>query len=230
MSKRAKRTGREKHLLTDRLKALAASALARKIGYLRADDFTSPSFFDSLPTLTFSPHRIIHCKDQLLLVKRGLVEVWHTQQDYLLKRLTIGELFGDMRLLGQTMIVTRAISGDTGATVAVMDLDAARRWLKANSIRLVEKLGPRLAYADEQHYRAIFQNADSRIAAILLEIAGEATTVAGLTQAEMGEAIGLYRETVATMLRAMKEKGLIDVDRKRITLLDKRALLELSEF
>jgi CRP-like cAMP-binding protein len=146
------------------------------------------------------------------------------------KRLTVGSIFGDLKLLGQTMLMARAISGDAGAMLAVMDLKAAKRWLESDSIRLVEKIGPRLACADEQHYRAIFQNADSRIAALLLEIAGEGTTVAGLTQAEMGEVLGVYRETVATMLKAMKEEGLIDVDRKMITLLDKRALRELSEF
>lgn len=227
MSKRAKRTGRRKHNLTQRLKSLASSTLAQKIGYLRADDFLCSTLFDSLPTQSFSPHRIIRCKDQLFVVKRGLVEVWHTQHDYLVKKLTIGTLFGDMPLMGQTMLVTRAISGEAGATVAVIDLDAARGLLEVNSI--VEKLGPRLAHSDEEHYRALFQTADSRIAALLLEIAGGGTTVEGLTQCEIGEVLGMYRETVANTLNAMKGEKLIDVSRMKITLIDKRALQELSE-
>ena len=151
------------------------------------------------------------------------------QQDFLVKKLTVGTFFGDMPLLGQTMLVTRAVSGEAGAMVSVMDVDAARRWLEADSIKLVEKLGPRLVNADEQHYRAMFQNADSRVAALLLGLAGEGTTVEGLTQAGIGETLGAYRETVANMLNAMKRERLIDVGRMKITLLDKRGLRELSE-
>jgi CRP-like cAMP-binding protein len=228
-SKRAKFNGRRKHRLTERLRTLAASTLAQKIGYLRAEDFPSSHFFDSLPTQSFSPHRIIRCKDQLYLVKRGLVEVWHTQHDHLIKRLTIGSLFGDLPLLGQTVLVTRAISGEAGATLAVVDFDAAREWLEADSTRVVEKFGPRLADADEQHYRVLFQTADSRIAALLLELAGEGTTIEGLTQAEIGEALGTFRETVAHILNAMRQDRLIDIGRMKITLLDKRAMRDLSE-
>ena len=46
------------------------------------------------------------------------------------------------------MLVTRAISGDAEDTVAVMDSNAAREWLEADSIRIVEKPGPMLSYAD----------------------------------------------------------------------------------
>jgi CRP-like cAMP-binding protein len=127
------------------------------------------------------------------------------------------------------MLFTKAISGDAGATVAVMVSDAARDWLKADSITVIEKLGPRLFYTDDQHYRALFQTTDSRIAALLLELAGEGTTIEGLTQAQIGEVLGTYRETVANMLNAMKQDKLIDIGRMRITLLDKRAMRELSE-
>jgi CRP-like cAMP-binding protein len=228
-NKKAKVTDRRNRLLTERLKALSAITLAQKIGYLREDDFPSLSFFDSLPIQTYSPHRMIRCKDQLYLVKRGLVEIWHSEQDNIVKKLTIGTLFGEMAMLGQTMLVTKAISGEAGATVAVMDSDAARRWLEVDSIKIVERLGPKLAYADEEHYRAMFQNADSRIAALLLELAGEETTIEGMTQSEVGEALGIYRETVAHMLNVMKQDKLIDIGRMKITIIDKRAMRELSE-
>jgi CRP-like cAMP-binding protein len=229
MSERARKTGRRKHLLTGRLRELSASTIARKIGYLRADDFPNPGFFDTLPARSFSPHRIISCKDQVLIVKRGLVEIWHTHHDYLVKKLTTGTLFGEMSLLGQTMLVTKAISGEAGATVAVMDVKAAKRWLESDSIPIVEKLGPRLAQSDEQHYRALFQTADSRIAALLLKLAGEGAIIEGMTQNEIGEKLGIYRETVAHILNAMKMDKLVDVGRMRIRISDKRALNELAE-
>lgn len=230
MSKRpAVLRGVRKHVLTDSMKNLAAVVLAQKIGYLRIGDFPDTRFFETLPTQLFSPHRIIRCKNEAFFVKNGLIEIWHTHHDYLVKELRSGVLFGDMPLLGQTMIGTRAISGTEGATLGVLNPDAARQWIKANSIVVVEALGPRLASIDAEHYRSCFQLADSRIAALLLELAGESSTVEGFTHGEIGEKIGLYRETVTSILDAMKLDRLIKIERKKIIILDNRALRELTE-
>ena len=70
---------------------------------------------------------------------------------------------------------------------------------------------------------------DSRIAAVLLELAGEDSHVLGLTHEELGEKLGVYRETVTLTLDTMKREKLIEIGRKRISLLDKKALRELSE-
>ncbi len=230
MSKRGKRRapGRRNHGLTDKMKAFATSALAQKVGYLRVEDFPDAGLFDDLPTKTYSPNRIIRSQDELLLVKRGLVEVWHTHHDLLVKKLTIGSLFGDMPLLGQTMVVAQAVSGPAGAMVAVMNTDRVRELIKANADSLAEKLYPRLASLDTEHYRAIFQKADSRVAALLLKLAGEGSTVEGVKQSQLGERIGLVRETVAVVLGSMKADKLITIDRKKTTILDREALEKLS--
>jgi CRP-like cAMP-binding protein len=230
MSKRGKprAPGRRKHGLTDQMKALATSALAQKIGYLRVEDFPDAGLFDDLPTQTYSPNRIIRSQDELLLVKRGLVEVWHTHHDLLVKKLLVGTLFGDMPLLGQTMVVTQAVSGPAGATIAVMNADRVRELIKANADSMAEMFYPRLASVETEHYRAIYQKADSRVAAILLEIAGEGSTVEGVKQSQLGERIGLVRETVAVVLGSMKADKLITIDRKKTTILDRKALEKLS--
>jgi CRP-like cAMP-binding protein len=218
-----------KHTLTERTKSLAAFALAQKIGYLRLEDFPDTHIFETLPTQSFNPNRILRFKNELLLVKHGLVEIWHTHHDYMVKKLEAGALFGDMPLLGQAILGTKAISGTVGATVAVMNVEAAMEWIKSDPVSIFERLGYRLAEVETEHYRSRFQLADSRIAALLLGIAGEGSTVLGLTHEEIGERIGLYRETVTITLDAMKMDRLIEIGRKRITILDKRALRELSE-
>jgi CRP-like cAMP-binding protein len=218
-----------KHTLTERTKSLAAFALSHKIGYLRLEDFLDTHIFESLPTQSFNPNRILRFKDELLLIKQGLVEIWHTHHDYMVKKLEAGVLFGEIPLLGQTMLGTRAISGTEGATVAVMNVETAKEWIKSDPVSIFARLGYRLAEIEAEHYRSRFQLADSRIAALLLEIAGEGSTVAGLTHEEIGEKIGLYRETVTITLDAMKLDRLVEIGRKRITILDKRALRELSE-
>ncbi len=211
------------------MKALAASALAQKIGYLRVDDFPDTKTFETLPTQSYSPNRIIRCKDELLIVKIGIVEIWHTRYDKLVAELEPGAMFGDMALLGQSLLGTKVITGKTGATVSVMNVEAVKRWIETNPALIVSELGQRLCELETEHYRSRFQLADSRIAGFLLDTAGQGLTVAGLSHQEIGERLGMYRETVTVILDAMKSDKLIEIGKKRITLLDKRAMREMSE-
>jgi CRP-like cAMP-binding protein len=230
MSRRLRPQGEvRKHERSQGTKALAASALAQKIGYLRVEELPNTHMFETLPAQSFSANRIIRGTDKLFLLRHGVVEIWHTSHDTLVKELKPGVLFGDMALLGQTMLGTKAITGTPGATVTVIDADTVKEWIKTAPVPIVEKIGHRLADIEGEHYRSRFQLADSRIAAMLLELAGEGSHVLGLTHEEMGEKIGVYRETVTNMLDAMKSERLIEIGRKRITILDKRALKELSE-
>lgn len=229
MSKNLQDYRHRKHFLSNKRKTLSGVALAQKIGYLRITDLPRTTVFQDLPVQSLSPHRIIRCKDEMFLIKEGIVEVWHTHHDSLVKVLEEGVLFGELPLLGQTMLGTKAIVGTVGAKVAVMDADTAKEWVKSNPITILEKLGRRLVEVEAQHYRSSFQLADSRVGALLLELAGEGSTVEGLTHDELGEKIGMYRETVTNVLDSMKSDRLIDVGRKRLTILDKGALRELSE-
>ena len=229
MSKSLQSYLHRKHGLSEKRKALAAAALAQKIGYLRIDDLDDATMLEDLPVQSFSPHRIIRCKDQLLLIKAGVVEIWHTHHDYMVKELKAGVLFGDLNLLGQTMLGTKAIVGSQGARLAVMNAYTAKEWIRADPISILEKLGRRLAKVEVQHYRSSFQMSDSRVAALLLELAGERSTIHGFTHDELGEKIGVYRETMTNVLDAMKFDKLIKVGRRRLTILDKKALRELSE-
>jgi CRP-like cAMP-binding protein len=228
-SRRLAPQGVRKHVRSERMKELAAVALAQQVGYLRIEDLPGSAVFDKLPTRSFNAHRIIRGKNELFLVKHGLVEIWHTHYDKLVKTLEQGALFGEMPLVGQSMLGTRAITGTPGATVAVMDEAAALRWVEADPALMLRMVGKRLARVEDEHYRSRFQLTDSRIAALLLELAGDDSAVIGVTHEEMGEKIGVYRETVTNILDAMKMEKLVEVGRKRVTILDRRALRELSE-
>jgi len=218
-----------KHIITDKMKALMASALEQKIGYLRIDDFSNRSFFDLLPTQAYNANRIIRIKDELLLVKSGVVEIWHTRHDKLVKELREGAIFGDLPLLGQTMLNAKAISGMAGTTIAIMNVESAKKWVESDPIPVLSEIGERLVYLEAEHYRSKFQLADSKIAAWLLEFAGEESVILGFTHEDIGRKLGLYRETVTIMLDAMKMDRLIEVANRRITILNKHGLQELSE-
>ena len=218
-----------KHLLTEKKKILAAAALAKKIGYLKVTDLVPSGVVENLHTQSFNPHRIIGTKNKLFLVKEGSVEIWHTHYDKLVKTLEPGMLFGNMALLGQAMIGTRAISATVGSVLAEITTDTVKEWIKGNPLEVAQRIGSRLTEVEIEHYRAIFQLADSRVAALLLELANEDLTIQGLSHKDLALRIGVYRETVTNTLGSMKADRLIKVGRERITILDRRALQELSE-
>ena len=216
--------------LSEKKKQIIAAMLAKKIGYLRINDLSCEDSLETLPTQSFNPHRIISTKNKLYLVKEGSVEIWHTHYDQLVKSLEPGMLFGNMAMLGQVMIGTRAISGTDGTIIAEITTDTAKDWLKSNPLAISEWLGTRLAEIEVEHYRAAFQLADSRVSALLLELASEDLIIEGLSHKDLALKIGFYRETITNVLSVMKQDKLIKVGRERITILDKRALQELSEF
>ena len=220
---------KKRHVGTKHTKALIDSSLARRIGYLTVDDFPDQALFDGLPTRPYAPHRIIRCKnDELFIVTRGLVEVWHIYHDLLVKKLPQGTLFGEMPLLGQTMVSTQAQASDAGAVVAVMDVEQVKALIRANALPLAEKLYPMLASLNIEHHRVSFQHVGSRLASLLLEMADDNSTIQGITQRQMGERIGVMRETVTMALAEMKTSKLISIGRMKTTILDRQALDDLS--
>jgi CRP-like cAMP-binding protein len=212
--------------LSRKLKLLAASTLAQKIGYLKTQDFP-PNFFDDIPTQSFNAHKIIRPRNELLIVQQGIVEIWHTRHDMLVTKLQAGTLFGDLPLLGQAMYGTQAISG--GTTLGVMNLELLTERVKESPIEILEKIGPQLIRAETDHYRTAFQTTDIRLAALLLGLAGETSVIEGYGHEELSQRLGVYRETVTTTMQGMKANGLIRVGRKQITIRDWKALRELSE-
>jgi CRP/FNR family cyclic AMP-dependent transcriptional regulator len=221
-------TKREKHVFTEKRKALAAKTLAQKIGYLKAQDFPS-SFFNNLLTQELNAHKVIRPDNELFVVEKGIVEIWRTQHDMLVTKLEPETIFGDMSLLGQTMLGCQAITGLSGASLGVVDVEHVGEWIDSNARKILEELGPRLAHIEADHYKAIFQAVDSRLAGLLLELVGAESTIQGFTHDELADQIGSYRETVTIALKNMKSDRIIEIGRKRLTILDKKALKELSE-
>jgi CRP/FNR family transcriptional regulator, cyclic AMP receptor protein len=218
----------KKQGFSKKTKALAAATLAQKIGYLKTEIFPQ-DFFENLSAQTINAHKVIRPKDELFVVQTGIVEIWHSHHDMLVTKLGAGTLFGEMPLLGQSMYGCQAIAGSGGVTLGLIDLERVDEWIKEAPSRILQKIGPRLIRIETEHYRTAFQTTDARLAALLLELIGESSMVAGYEHEELSQRLGVYRETVTMTMRAMKESRLIEIGRKRITILDKRALQELSE-
>jgi CRP-like cAMP-binding protein len=211
----------KKQIFSEKTKTLAAASLAQRIGYLRLQ-------LPDLSIETFNAHKIIRPQDQLFIIKKGTVEIWQTRHDMLVTELGQDSIFGDIPLLGQTMLGTQAIAGSGGVDLSVMDSDQIAEWVNSNPISILQEIGPRFAHLQSDSYRAQFYTVESRLAALLLDLA-EDSVITGLTHTELGDQLGVYRETVTMSLRDLKKAKLINIGRKKITILNKKGLRELSE-
>jgi CRP-like cAMP-binding protein len=172
----------------------------------------------------------------LFLLKEGRVQLYRISPDG--KKLVIatigpGTVFGEMALIGQGMHNTFAEAVEN-CELLVMSREDVERLLVTKpkvALRIFEALGTRLRETEARLEEIAFKGIPARLASLLLQLADEggSDTVSGMTHQDLGEQIGTYRETTTQTLNAFKAEGLIDIGRKRITILDREGLQRIAE-
>jgi CRP-like cAMP-binding protein len=99
------------------------------------------------------------------------------------------------------------------------------------ALRIFEELGSRLKETESRLEEIAFKGIPARLASYLLQLSDEqgSDTITGMTHQDLGEQIGTYRETTTQTLNTFKADGLIDIGRKRITILDRAGLERVAE-
>lgn len=145
-------------------------------------------------------------------------------------------LFGEMALIGAGMHDTCA-EAMTDCTVARIEREALRNFLgryPAAAIDLMELMGSRLRTMEQRLADIAFKSVPQRLAALLLDLAGDPTDNAApmkivrYTHQQLAEMIGAYRETVTKALGDMREANLIQVIDDAIILTDPAQLRRLA--
>jgi CRP-like cAMP-binding protein len=172
----------------------------------------------------------------LFLLKEGRVQLYRISPDG--KKLVIGTvgpgaIFGEMALIGQGMHNTFAEATED-CVLLVMSREDVERLLVTKpmvALRIFEELGTRLKETESRLEEIAFKGIPARLASFLLQLAGEqgSDTITGMTHQDLGEQIGTYRETTTQTLNTFKADGLIDIGRKRITILDRAGLERVAE-
>ena len=220
---------------------------SRKIGYLQMvdifQDLTEEEIeeIDRATTIsTCRKGRIFYMPEDtsevLFLLKEGQVQLYRISPDG--KKLVIGTvgpgaIFGEMALIGQGMHNTFAEATED-CVLLVMSREDVERLLVTKpkvALRIFEELGSRLKETEARLEEIAFKGIPARLASFLLQAADEqrTETVTGLTHQDLGEQIGTYRETTTQTLNTFKADGLIDIGRKRITILDRAGLERIAE-
>ena len=219
---------------------------AEKIGYLQMMDVfqdlseAEMKEIERVTTLSSCRRgRILYMPEDtsevLFFLREGRVQLYRISPDG--KKLVIdtigpGSIFGEMALIGQGMHNTFAEAIEN-CDLYVMSRDDVELLLSTKpmvALRIFEVLGRRLREAESRLEEIAFKGIPARLASLLLQLAEEqgGDSIRGLTHQDLGEQIGTYRETTTQTLNAFKADGLIEIGRKRITILDRAGLERLA--
>jgi CRP-like cAMP-binding protein len=196
---------------------------------------------DRVTTITNVPKgRVFYQPEEmgevLFIIKKGQVQLYRISPEgkkLVISTLGPGTLFGEMALLGQQMHNTFAEAVEDCQICVMSRTDLERLILNKPQValRVLEVTGKRLREAETRLEDLAFKGIPARLASLLLRLSEDrgTRTIVGLTHQNLAETVGTYRETATLVLNDLKAQGLIDIGRKRITILDPERLQAVAE-
>jgi CRP/FNR family transcriptional regulator len=179
--------------------------------------------------------------ERLYIVKRGRVRLYRLTPDG--KQLTLdildkGRIVGRMSWLGQELndAYAEAIEDAIVCSFTPAELQRLLDRFPGIGLNIIRYLSERLAASEREREIMAFRSVEQRLAARLLELAerfgqpsdGPIVIDARLTQQELADMIGTSRETLATTISSLRERGVLDMHQQNVTIRDLDQLRALS--
>ena len=167
----------------------------------------------------------------LFLLKSGRVELYRESSDG--KKLTLaivehGSFFGEMSLVGQRLLGTRAIALEDSVICALSrhDVEALILEHPRAALRIIEVLARRLQESRNALEEMVFNDVTGRVAGLLIRLDEPGCgVVEGYSHQDLASMVGCLRESLTGALDGFKRSGALEIGRKRIDIVD-RAQLE----
>jgi len=193
-------------------------------------------------TSIYKPRQVVFSEGNpsrgLYLVCRGSVKLYHSDRsgrDHAL------EIVGPAAVLGEL-----GVHGDRPLSISAQTLTAAQisflpraellsflRHYPETALAIIDALSRELSKARRGVRDLALRGAESRLAALLVRLAGGDPTSAGIEipyrRREIAEMIGVSTETAIRLLGKLREKGIIGIHRREITFLDFARLARIGE-
>ena len=145
--------------------------------------------------------------------------------------LSTGEIFGELALAGEEKRKDFAQAMDANTTICPLGILELKELMKDNkelSFSLLKLVGLRLMKVERKLELLVFRDARTRIVEFLKDTASwkgkrvgfETMIPTRLTHKDIASLTGTSRQTVTTILNELKEKNLINFDRKKILIRD----------
>lgn len=145
--------------------------------------------------------------------------------------LTRGEVFGELALAGEEKRQDFAQAMDNDTHVCSMTIEDLQDLMVDNkelNLKILKIVGFRLRKMERKIESLVFKDARTRIVDFLKEMAEEKGQKVGfemmiknhLTHKDIASLTGTSRQTVTTVMNELREKNLINFDRRRILIRD----------
>lgn len=154
----------------------------------------------------------------------------------ILNLITKGEMFGEIALLDGLARTTDA-TAHTNCELIVIERRDLWPFIQSQpvlSMKFVELLCARLRWTTEQIENVILQDLPGRLASLLIGLtARQGRAMENLplviTQQEIGEMVGMTRESINKQLRTWMANGWVQLEHGSIAVLDRGELIEIAE-
>lgn len=170
----------------------------------------------------------------IFMIVNGRVKIGHYQEDgkeIVTSILTTGEIFGELALAGEEKRKDFAQAMDAKTTICPLSIDELKELMLENkelSFKILKLVGLRLIKLERKLELLVFKDARTRIVEFLKDTASwkgkkvgfETMIPTRLTHKDIAALTGTSRQTVTTILNDLKEKNLINFDRKKILIRD----------
>jgi CRP-like cAMP-binding protein len=169
----------------------------------------------------------------LFILKEGRVQLYRLNpggKKLIIATLGSYSLFGEMAMLGARMNNTFAEAMED-CLICVMSHNDLQRLILAHpqiALHILENNGRRLSEAESRLEDMAFKGVTARIANLLLRLADDqgpgVAVIEGYTHADLADSVATYRETATQILNDLMAAGVIEIGRKRISIIDREGL------
>ncbi|MBL7860024.1 MAG: Crp/Fnr family transcriptional regulator [Cyclobacteriaceae bacterium] len=170
----------------------------------------------------------------IYMIVSGRVRLGHHQDDgkeVISAILTTGEIFGELAIAGEEKRTDFAQAMEANTTICPLSIEELKALMKENrelSFKLLKLVGLRLMKLERKLELLVFKDARTRVIEFLKDAASwkgkkvgfETMIPTRLTHKDIAALTGTSRQTVTTILNELKEKNLINFDRKKILIRD----------
>ena len=170
----------------------------------------------------------------IYMIVSGRVRLGHYQEDgkeVISAILTTGEIFGELAIAGEEKRADFAQAMENNTTICPLSIEELKALMKENrelSFKLLKLVGLRLMKLERKLELLVFKDARTRVIEFLKDAASwkgkkvgfETMIPTRLTHKDIAALTGTSRQTVTTILNELKERNLINFDRKKILIRD----------
>lgn len=172
--------------------------------------------------------------DHIYLIANGRVKIGSYKEDgkEIVKAiLSQGEIFGELALTGEDRRPDYAQALDDETTVCPMSIEDMQELMANNkplNLKIIKMIGLRIKKLERKVESLVFKDARTRIVEFLHDMARERGKKVGfetmfknyLTHKDIASLTGTSRQTVTTVLNELKDKNIINFDRRRFLIRD----------